>query len=53
MLFTSEAVIALYGIDALRKCEPEVKEFVTFHVMYPTAKIPQFTEANDKLLSEG
>lgn len=47
-----EAVVALHGIDLLRKCEPEVKEFVTFHVMYPTAKIPQFTEANDKLLSD-
>ena len=43
---------ALYGIDILRQCEPQVANWVTFHILYPTAVKPRHREPKSALLSE-
>lgn len=36
----ADAINAIYGIDVLRRCDSIVKQFVTFHILYPTALKP-------------
>ena len=48
-----DAVTALYGIDVLRRCVPDIKRFVTFHILYPTFRQPMYGEASNALLAKG
>jgi len=47
-----DAVTALYGIDVLRRCVPDIKRFVTFHILYPTFRQPMYGEASNALLAK-
>ena len=47
-----DAVMALYGVDILRQCEPAVADWVAFHILYPTAMKPRHSEPERALLSE-
>ena len=48
-----EAPTAIFAIEVLRRCIPQIKKFVTFHILYPTAMPPDFDEIFDcKLAAE-
>ena len=38
--------------DILRKCEPQVSDWVTFHILYPTAVKPVHREPKSSFLTD-
>lgn len=48
----NDAVISIYAINALRRCYPMIRDLVTFHLVWPTMKPPEYTDdPADGLLS--
>lgn len=39
-----DAVSSMFGIQILRKCNADIRRFVTFHIMYPSSHPPRFDE---------
>ena len=40
----NDAILSVYAIDALRRCYPMIRELVTFHLVYPSIKYPEYLE---------
>jgi len=38
----NDAVLAIYAINSLRKCFPMIRDLITFHLVWPTNKSPEY-----------
>jgi len=40
----NDAVLAIYTVDALRRCYPMIRDLVTFHLVWPTIRHPEYLD---------